>query len=313
MVALELFTNLVLETLLYAGAAGVSQVALLIAIAFWTWLWGPIGLLLGMPLTVCVVVLAKHVPALNVFRVLMTDAPALTPAQSYYQRVLAGRTREADALALAYVKAHSLESVYEDVLLPALSYARRDRRSRRISIEAEAAVGDATRLLMGTLPEAGVAPIQQDDDDTKTEPVTPLRVLGYPAGPTSDVALRMLAALCEGLPIEVDVAPKRLLVSELLDAVQRGGYQVVCIADLPPHSLSKVRHALGRLRQVTPDVRVVIGRWAPPGFAEDLRLSLMEAGATEVATSLLATRNQLKSLLTLVPAAPTAPPVRGVA
>jgi hypothetical protein len=241
----------------------------------------------------------------------MTDAPALTPAQSYYQRVLAGRTREADALALAYVKGHSLESVYEEVLLPALTYARRDRRARRITSEAECAVADATRLLMGGLPGRSV--IASSPDETRVDAVTPLRVLGYPAGPTADVPLRMLAALCEGLPIQVEIAPTRLLVSELLDAVQRGGYQAVCIADLPPHSPSKIRHALGRLRQVTPDVRVVIGRWAPTGFAEDLRPSLMEAGATEVATSLVGTRNQLKSLLTLVPATPTVPPVRGVA
>jgi hypothetical protein len=134
--------------------------------------------------------------------------------------------------------------------------------------------------------------------------VTPLRVLGYPAhGPTGDVALRMLAALCGGLPIDVDVAPSGLLVSELVERVKSGGYQVVCIADLPPHSLSKVRHALGRLRQGTPDVRVIVGRWAPAGFAHDARGVLMEAGATEVATTLVGTRSQLKNLLTLVPAA----------
>ena len=63
--ALELFTNLVLETVLYAGAAGVSQVALLVAVAFWTWLWGPMGLLMATPLTVCLVVLGKHVPGLE--------------------------------------------------------------------------------------------------------------------------------------------------------------------------------------------------------------------------------------------------------
>jgi predicted PurR-regulated permease PerM len=320
MVSLELFTNLVLETLLYAGAAGVSQVALLIAITFWTWLWGPIGLLLGMPLTVCLVVLAKHVPTLSVFRVLMADDPALTPAQSYYQRVLAGHAQEAEALATAYVKAHPDESVYDQVLLPALNYARRDRRDRRISTEAECAVADATRDLIAQLSGPGPGrPAPEDRQDPAAAAARPdvpvtatLRVLGYPAhGVTGEVALRMLAGLCEGLPIQLEVAPSRLLISELVDAVQRGGYQVVCIADLPPHSLSKVRHALGRIRQVFPDVKVLVGRWAPSDFATDERAGLMEAGATEVATTLLGTRNQLRSLLTLTHTA--AAPVRGAA
>lgn len=76
---LELFTNLVLETVLYAGAAGVSQVALLVSVAFWTWLWGPLGLLMATPLTVCLVVLGKHVPGLELFSTLMADTPALAP------------------------------------------------------------------------------------------------------------------------------------------------------------------------------------------------------------------------------------------
>ena len=78
-VLLELFTNLVLETKLYAGAAGVSEVALLVSVAFWTWLWGPLGLLMATPLTVCFVVLGKHVPGLEFVGTLMADTPALSP------------------------------------------------------------------------------------------------------------------------------------------------------------------------------------------------------------------------------------------
>jgi len=77
-VGLELVTNLVLETVLYAGAAGVSQVALLVSVAFWTWLWGPMGLLLATPLTVCVVVLGKYVSGLEFLATLMSDRPTMT-------------------------------------------------------------------------------------------------------------------------------------------------------------------------------------------------------------------------------------------
>ncbi len=88
-VGLELVTNFVLETVLYAGAAGVSQVGLLVSVAFWTWLWGPMGLLLATPLTVCVVVLGKYVSGLEFLATLMSDQPTMTIDQRYYQRLLA--------------------------------------------------------------------------------------------------------------------------------------------------------------------------------------------------------------------------------
>ena len=103
-VVLELFTNLVLETVLYAGAAGVSQVALLASVAFWTWLWGPLGLLMATPLTVCLVVLGKHVPGLEFVGTLMADTPALAPEYGYYQRLLARDQSEAADLIERYIK-----------------------------------------------------------------------------------------------------------------------------------------------------------------------------------------------------------------
>jgi len=109
-VVLELFTNLVLETVLYAGAAGVSQVALLVSLAFWTWLWGPLGLLMATPLTVCLVVLGKHVPGLEFVGLLMADTPALAPEYGYYQRLLARDQSEAADLIERHVKTEAPRS-----------------------------------------------------------------------------------------------------------------------------------------------------------------------------------------------------------
>jgi predicted PurR-regulated permease PerM len=114
--ALELFTNAVLETLLYSDSAGVSQVALLIAIAFWTWLWGPIGLLMATPLTVCLVVLGKYVPQLEFISVLMSDEPIAESDIIFYQRLLAGDQDEAAQIVQDYLKSHAPEKVYDDVL-----------------------------------------------------------------------------------------------------------------------------------------------------------------------------------------------------
>ena len=147
-VVLELFTNLVLETVLYAGAAGVSSSALLVALAFWTWLWGPLGLLMATPLTVCLVVLGKHVPGLEFVGTLLADTPALAPEYGYYQRLLARDQSEAADLIERHIKAEPPGSVYDALLLPALNYAERDRLELRLSPDEESAVLEATRELL---------------------------------------------------------------------------------------------------------------------------------------------------------------------
>ena len=152
-VVLELFTNLVLETVLYAGAVGVSQVVLLVSVAFWTWLWGPLGLLMASPLTVCLVVLGKHVPGLAFVGVLMDDTPALAPEYGFYQRLVARDQSEAAELIDSHFRTASPASVYDALLLPALSYAERDRLEHRLSSEEETAVIEATRELIADAAE----------------------------------------------------------------------------------------------------------------------------------------------------------------
>src|SRR6185503_7354523 len=112
-IGLELFTNLVLETVLYAKAAGISQVALLVSLAFWTWLWGPMGLLMAMPLTVCLVVLGKHVSGLEFLATLMADDDALAPDTSYYQRLLAHDSSEASDIVERHLATQPHETVYD--------------------------------------------------------------------------------------------------------------------------------------------------------------------------------------------------------
>jgi predicted PurR-regulated permease PerM len=185
-VCLELVTNLVLETVLYAGAAGVSQVALLVSVAFWTWLWGPLGLLLATPLTVCLVVLGKHVPGLEFLGTLMADRPALAPEYNYYQRLLARDQSEAADLVERHIKSHLPVSVYDALLLPALNYAERDRLEGRLSEAEESLVSDSTRELITDAADwiREVAPELSES--------TPIAPAPEPPGPRQ--ALRVLGA-----------------------------------------------------------------------------------------------------------------------
>jgi predicted PurR-regulated permease PerM len=313
-VVLELVTNLVLETVLYAGAAGVSQVALLVSVAFWTWLWGPLGLLMATPLTVCFVVLGKHVPGLEFVGTLLADTPALAPEHGYYQRLLARDQSEAADLIERYIATESPRSVYDALLLPALNFAERDRIEQRLSPDEETAVIEATRELLadaaasiGRLHPPPAPPV----DPPPPGPREPLRVLGYATSGTADeLALTMLAHLLDDLPISLEVTGTHLQASQLLSLVQERGVSIVCLADLPPSPPSTSRYLVKRLRAALPDVRIVVGRWGPPELADESTQVLRETGASLVALTLLETRTYLGGLVDL-PRSP-APETTGV-
>jgi predicted PurR-regulated permease PerM len=301
-VGLELFTNLVLETVLYAGAAGVSQVALLVSLAFWTWLWGPLGLLMATPLTVCLVVLGKHVPGLEFVGTLMADTPALAPEYGYYQRLLARDQGEAADLIERHITTETPRSVYDALLLPALNYAERDRLEARLTADEETAVVDATRELVSDAAESirrlTPQPPAPSADPPLPGPREPLRVLGCAInGVADELALGMLVHLVDDLPIAVDITAARMQASELVSLVRAREFSVVCFADLPPSPPSKTRYLVKRLRAALPEVRILVGRWAPPALADESTQLLRESGANHVGSTLVETREYLGGLV----------------
>ena len=303
---LELFTNLVLETALYAGAAGVSQVALLVSVAFWTWLWGPLGLLMATPLTVCLVVLGKHVPGLSFVGTLMADTPPLSADHGYYQRLLARDPSEAADLIDRHIKSEAPGTVYDALLLPALNYAERDRLENRLSPDEEIAVIEATRELLTDTADsirkmqpAVTEPIEEAP--ILPSPREPLRVLGYAAnGVADELALTMLAQAVSDLPVVIEINSDRLLASDLVSLVRKQGVSVICLADLPPSPPSKSRYLIKRLRASLPDLRIIVGRWSPPALADESSQALKDAGATLVATTIVETREYLEGLVEIV-------------
>lgn len=299
-VVLELFTNLVLETALYAGAAGVSQVALLVSVAFWTWLWGPLGLLMASPLTVCLVVLGKHVPGLAFVGTLMADTPALAPEYGYYQRLLARDQSEAAELIDSHIKSGSPDSVFDSLMLPALNYAERDRLEGRLSPEEETAVIDATRELIADATDTIRRQVDKAVPVSASSllgPIAPLSVLGYAVnGVADEAALAMLALVMDGLPIALEISATRMQALELITLVRDRQFSAVCFADLPPSPSSKTRYLVKRLSSSLPGVRIAVGRWAPPALADENSQALLEAGANHVATLLAESRSYFAGL-----------------
>ena len=290
-VVLELFTNLVLETVLYAGAAGVSPVALLASVAFWTWLWGPLGLLMATPLTVCLVVLGKHVPGLEFVGTLLADTPALAPEYGYYQRLLARDQSEAADLIERHIKSEPPRSVYDALLLPALNYAERDRLEQRLSADEETAVLDATRELLSDAAES-IRRLHPQPPAPPDDPPLPDRAsrcacwATRPTAPPTSSRWRCWPICWTICPSASRLSSTRMQASELLSLVQQQAFSVVCLADLPPSAPSKTRYLVKRLRAALPDVRILVGRWAPSALADESTQLLRDAGANLVASTL---------------------------
>src|SRR5262249_39924187 len=141
----------VVEPWVYGRSIGVSEAALLIALAFWAWLWGPIGLLLATPLTACLVVLSEYVPPLEFISVLLGDKPVLAPHVQYFQRLVARDQDEAGDVVEEYVKAHGRDKVYDAVIVAALLLVREQAERGALDRDEENFVYQATREILDEL------------------------------------------------------------------------------------------------------------------------------------------------------------------
>jgi predicted PurR-regulated permease PerM len=288
---LELFTNMVLETIFYAGAAGISQVGLLVAVAFWTWLWGPLGLIMATPLTVCLAVLGRHVPGLGLVTTLLSDHPVLEAPLRFYQRLLAGDQEEAAEIVDAHLKSPAFISAYDAVVVPALAYAERDRMEGTLSLEEESAVVTAASELVEE-----VAATMGTPDRRAPAARERMRVLGWPARGDADVlALRILDHVLGPGPVTLDVLDRSLSTFEVIQLVRERACGAVCIADVPPCPPARARHLVKRLRAAQPDLKILVGRWGPDVLQdEEANQSLRVAGADHVGVAVHETAAELR-------------------
>lgn len=299
----------VIEPLLYGHGTGLSPVAIITSATFWTALWGPVGLVLATPLTICLVVLGRHVERLEFLEVMFGDRPALSPSELFYQRMLAEDPPEAVDKAEEFLKASSLSNYYDEVALPGLKLAqndivrgaldrvqsekikaavvevvddlvdRDDQKPMRETInDAEAAaaletVHDAT-LALPVLKRADLAPQWQGD-----KPV--LCVAGR--GPLDEAAATMLAQLLEkhGLGARVEGADA-VAISNIF-RLDTAGIGMVCLSYLDAGSPARMRYAIRRMRRKLPEAQVLLGCW----MADIDKATLREmTKADDIATTL---------------------------
>jgi predicted PurR-regulated permease PerM len=299
-VGLELLTANVLEPLLFGHSTGVTPLALLLAAAFWTWLWGPIGLLLSTPMTVMAVVLGKYVPQLQFLEVLLGDEEPLSPRVVFYQRLLARDQDEASDLIDEYLQTHAPEDAYQEVLLPALSRVKQDRERGELDDDDVRYLTRATRDVVEE-----VAAVQHERTPSRPAPAPPRpAVLCCPARDEADeLALDMFRDLLRAQGYEAEVVPSGVLTAEVLTKVGELCPAVVCVAALPPGGLAQARYLCKRIKSQCKGVKVAVGRWGQQDNAERVQGRLKGAGADLVGFSLAETRAQVVPLLQLATAA----------
>lgn len=307
---LEFIVSMILEPLLYGHSAGVSQVALLIAIAFWAWLWGPVGMIMATPMTVCLVVLGKYLPQMNFLTVLMSDEPVMQTEVTYYQRLLASDYDEAVEIVENYLEGdHLPEQVYDQVLLPALYQAKSDYRRGKLSVQDEQFVQSATNDLVDEIDiadfqrrnghngDGSAAPHRRSQEKMKNDDPS-VTVVGCPARDENDtLALRMLQRLMENVECGIKITPESPRLD--IQRVARHNPEVICIGSVAPGGIAQTRHIAKKLRAAMPKAKIVVGRL---GLAnefneiEDQRKLLQSAGADEVTVTLVETRAVLARL-----------------
>jgi len=275
-VVIEIVVANFIEPMLYGARTGISSLAVLVAAVFWTFLWGPIGLVLSTPLTVCLVVLGRHVPNMQFLNVLFGDDPVLVPGARFYLRLIAADENEAHKILKPQLKGRTVEEFYDTVMIPALALAERDRYRDDLD-------GDSTKFIYKTVRdfvkilgdrkkmEALADRMEKQDhphDATASPRMAsrrPVNIVCVPAWRESDeIIALMLVQLLEQACYSakcVALEPTENMIAQ----VQELKPDILCISALPPFSITHARRLYQELSPRFPHQNVVIGLWNFPG------------------------------------------------
>jgi predicted PurR-regulated permease PerM len=308
-VVLELAANMIMEPVLYGRTIGVSTVALMVAVAFWTWLWGPVGLLLSTPLTVSLAVLGRYVPQLEFLGVLLSDEPVLETHTSYYQRLVAQDQDEAVELVEEYFRDHPLEEVYGAVLVPALYTAKKDQARGNLTADEMHFVVQTTREIVENLslhpqpsPSSDTTAVDTPAPDPDASPLPKVPLVLSPVHDAADeLVLLMLQQQLDPNHYDMELLHPAMLASEVVTLVEQQGVGLICLGTLAPGGLAQTRYLCLRLRTRLPELKIVVGRWGFSGSGEESGEMLREAGADIVATTLHETCSQLMQFRSVRP------------
>jgi predicted PurR-regulated permease PerM len=291
---LELLTTNLVEPWLYGARTGISSLALLVTTVFWALLWGWAGLVLAVPLTVVAVVFGRYVPRMSFLHILLGDETALSVEAQFYQRLLALDQEDARSIADGFLKTHSLISLYDQVLVPALTLAEQDRHKGALDEARESflflSVSEIVSELAVYRPEEASArprklklrwtasPTRELPSNRPQPAPSTVRIFCLAANDQADeITSSMLAQLLERSGHGVLSLPVGSPFEEILTHLLPEPQDVVCISALPPFAFAQARVLCQRIRMHLPQIRIVAGIW---GYAGDLDKAKERFGTT---------------------------------
>lgn len=313
-VALELVSNNFLEPWLYGSRTGLSSIAIIVAAIFWTWLWGPLGLLLSTPLTVCLVVLGRHVPRFQFLDVLLGNEPVLEPYQQHYQRLLSGDPDEATSRAEEYLEDNQLVAFYENIAIPALQLGEQDRVSGAIGSIRRKRVAESALAVVDNLEEYAREEAVKSLDADKAEPAgadggskavenasAPTRQDAAPIefpkgagkvvlcaggrGDLDDAAAAMLAQVLAAQGATARLATHDALFADRLARMDLEDVHTVVVGFLNAASETHAKYIVRRLKR-SKLLRVGIVFWADPVTSNENTRLLAAIGCDFIARSM---------------------------
>jgi len=284
---LELIIANMIEPWLYGAHTGISALAILVAAVFWSMLWGPVGLILSTPLTVCLMLIGRYVPQLSFLEVILGDEPVLSPEQIFYQRLLAMDQDEARYIAEAQLQNKSLESLYETVLIPALRLAEEDRHSDVLGERTSEFIAQTTRELIDDL---GDRAMQRDRPEEASGGglSSARRVGGIVCLPARDEADELVGMMFAQILRQAGYGASYLpigTVNDMLEQVKGGDFRIAYVSALPPFAVGQARSLCKRLRERFPELVIVIGLWKFAGGVPKAQERVGASCANAVATT----------------------------
>ncbi len=315
-VILEVVISSFVEPWLCGAHTGISSLAILVTSIFWAMLWGPVGLILSTPLTVCLILLGRYVPQLEFLEVILGDEPVLAPEAHYYQRLLALDEEEANNIAHAHLKEKPLASFYDSVLIPALTLAQQDRHMDALDEAREKFIFRSTRGLIEELGEGEMdLPTPSSEQDGALESgvmnaeLPAMEIACVPARDEADeLVAMMLAQLLQQSGFSARPIPIGT-VADMLTQVSDPDLRVVCVSALPPSAFGQARSLCRRLRTRSPKLRIILCLWnSNDGTKVEERLGSEWADAvcTTLAEGLAQARLALVSVTSIEITAPAA-------
>lgn len=280
----------VIEPMVYGHSTGLSPVAVVVSATFWTALWGPIGLVLATPLTVCLVVLGRHVERLEFLDIMFGDRPALSPPEIFYQRMLANDPTEAAEKAEQFLKERSLSSYYDEVALKGLQLAQADVERGALNQERQAKIRDAVREFADDLSDRDDRPPPKLNATTDAEAASAVESVGTDAADENlpvlakaelppdwqgehpvlctagrnfidEAAAIMLGQLATAHGLAARVEGPEALSTTNVFRLETTGVAIVCLVYMDAGTPAHMRYAVRRLRRKLPKATIILCCW----------------------------------------------------